>query len=186
VRIGAETSEQLDYRPASLFVAQRVRHTYACTVCSRTADPADESPPIITTAPLPAQPIDRGLPGPGLLAHVVVSKFADHLPLYRQQGIMARHGVDVARSTLGGWVAATAELLKPVVDHMEDLVRRSRVIQTDDTPVPVLEPDSGRTRPGHLWVYLGDADHPFAVFDFTPTYSGDGPKAWLGDYAGYV
>src|SRR5262245_47980292 len=186
VRIGAETSEQLDYRPASLFVVQRVRHSYACPTCSRTADPADEPTPTITTAPLQAQPIDKGLPGPGLLAHVVVSKFADHLPLYRQAEILARHGVELSRSTLGGWVAAAADLLKPLVDRMAELVRQSRVIQTDDTPVPVLDPGSRATRPGHLWVYLGDAHHPYAVFDFTPTYSGDGPKAWLGDYSGYV
>jgi transposase len=186
VRIGAETTEQLDSRPASLFVVERIRHTYACSVCSRTADPADESPPTTATAPLPGQPIDKGLSGPGLLAHVVVSKFADHLPLYRQHGILARHGVDLSPSTLGGWVSAAADLPKPLVDRMADLVRRSRVIQTDDTPVPVLDPGSRRTKTGHLWVYLGDAGHPYAVFDFTPTYSGDGPKVWLGDYAGYV
>lgn len=186
VRIGAETSEQLDYRPASLFVVQRVRHTYACATCSRTADPADDPVPTIATAPLPPQPIDKGLPGPGLLAHVVVSKFADHQPLYRQAGILARHGVDVSRSTLGGWIAAAADPLRPLVVRMGELVRRSRVIQTDDTPVPVLDPGARRTRTGHLWVYLGDADHPYVVFDFTPTYSGDGPRAWLGDYAGYV
>jgi transposase len=102
VRIGAESSEQLDSRPASLFVVERVRHTYACPACSRTADPADEAPRTITTAPLPRQPIGKGLPGPGLLAHVMVSKFADHLPLYRQHGILARHGVDLSPSTLGG------------------------------------------------------------------------------------
>lgn len=186
VRIGAETSEQLDYRPASLFVVERVRHTYACTTCSRVGDPADDSAPTITTAALPAQPIDKGLPGPGLLAHVVVSKFADHLPLYRQQNILVRHQVNVSRSTIGGWIAAAADLLKPLVDRMAALVRRSRAIQTDDTPVPVLDPGSRRTKTGHLWVYLGDADHPYAVFDFTPTYSGEGPRAWLGDYAGYV
>jgi transposase len=185
-RIGAEMSEQLDYRPASLFVVERVRHTYACPACSRTADPMDDPVPTITTAPLPPQPIHKGLPGPSLLAHVVVSKFADHLPLYRQEGILARHRVEVSRSTLGSWVAAAAELLKPSVDRMAELVRQSRAIQTDDTPVPVLDPGSRRTRTGHLWVYLGDADHPYAVFDFTPTYSGDGPRAWLGDYAGYV
>jgi transposase len=186
VRIGAETSEQLDYRPASLFVVERVRHTYACPVCSRSADPADEPPPTITTAPLPAQPIDKGLPGAGLLAYVVVSKFADHLPLYRQAVILARHGVDISRSTLGGWISAAADLLRPLVGRMAGLIRKSRVIQTDDTPVPVLDPGSRRTKTGHLWVYLGDAEHPYAVFDFTPTYSGDGPRAWLGDYAGYV
>ena len=175
VRIGAETSEQLDYRPASLYVVQRVRHTYACPSCSRTADPADDPVPTISTAPLPAQPIAKGLPGPGLLAHVVVSKFADHLPLYRQHGILARHGVDLSPSTLGGWVAAAADLLRPVVVRMAELVWRSRVIQTDDTPVPVLDPGSRRTKTGHLWVYLGDADHPYAVFDFTRPTPATGP-----------
>src|SRR5829696_9124044 len=136
VRIGAETSEQLDYRPASLFVVERVRHTYACLACSRTADPMDDPVPTMATAPLPAQPIHKGLPGAGLLAHVVVSKFADHQPLYRQSGILGRHGVDVPRSTLGGWIAAAADLLKPLVGRMADLVRQSRVILTDDTPVP--------------------------------------------------
>jgi transposase len=179
-------SSSTTYRPASLFVVERVRHTYACSSCSRTADPPDEPTPTIATAPLPAQPIDKGLPGPGLLAHVVVSKFSDHLPLHRQVGILARHGVDISRSTLGGWVAAAANLLKPLVDRMAELVRRSRVIQTDDTPVPVLNPGARRTKTGHLWAYLGDADHPYVVFDFTPTYSGDGPRAWLGNYAGYV
>jgi transposase len=186
VRIGAETSEQLDYRPASLFVVERVRHTYACPSCSRTADPADDPVPTIATTPLPPQPIGKVLPGPGLLAHVVVSKFADHLPLYRQAGILIRHGVDISRSTLGGWITAAAELLKPLVDRMAKLVRESRIIQTDDTPVPVLDPGARRTRIGHLWVYLGDAAHPYTVFDFTPTYSGEGPRAWLGDYAGYL
>lgn len=167
-------------------MVERVRHTYACGVCSRTADPADHPVPTIATAALPPQPIDKGLPGPGLLAHVVVSKFADHQPLYRQSGILGRHGVDVPRSTLGGWVAAAADLLKPLADRMAELVRQSQVTQTDDTPAPVLDPGSRRTKTGHLWVYLGDAEHPYAVFDFTPTYSGDGPKAWLGGYAGYA
>jgi RNA polymerase sigma factor (TIGR02999 family) len=148
--------------------------------------PVDDPTPTITTAPLQPHPIDKGLCGPGLLAHVVVSKFADHLPLYRQAGILARHGVDLSASTLGGWVAAAADLLRPLVVRMAELVRQSRVIQTDDTPVPVLAPGSRRTKTGHLWVYLGDADRPYAVFDFTPTYSGDGPRAFLGDYAGYV
>jgi hypothetical protein len=115
-----------------------------------------------------------------------VSKFGDHLPLYRQEAILARHRVDVSRSTLGGWVAAAADLLTPLVDRMAGLVRQSLVIQTDDTSVPVLDPGSRRTRTGHLWVYLGDADHPYAVFDFTPTYSGNEPRAFVGDYAGYV
>ena len=184
-RIGAETSEQLDYRPASLFVVEHVRHTYACGVCSRAGDPADGRRPTIATASRPPAPIGKGLPGPGLLAHVVTSKFADHLPLARLEGILARNAVALDRSTLGGWVRSCAALLGPLVARMATLVRGGRVIQTDDTPVPLLR-GRGRTRTAHLWAYLGDARNPYVAYDFTPTHAGAGPKAWLGDYAGYV
>jgi transposase len=184
-RIGAETSAQLDYRPASLFVVEHVRHTYACGSCSRAGDPADGRRPTIATAPRPPAPIGKGLPGPGLLAHVVTSKFADHLPLHRLEGILARNAVALDRSTLGGWVRSCAALLGPLAARMADRVRASRVIQTDDTPVPLLR-GRGTTRTAHLWAYLGDAPNPYVAFDFTPTHAGAGPKAWLGDYAGYV
>lgn len=186
VRIGAEVSEQLDYRPASLYVVEHVRHTYACPACSRTADPADAGPATITTASVPATPLPKGLSGPGLLAQVVVSKFADHLPLYRQADIFARQGVALARSTLGDWLAVVADLLQPLVTRLADRVRQSRVLQTDDTPVPVQAPGTQKTKTGHLWAYLGDADHPYVVFDYTPTYSGEGPRQFLGDYAGFL
>lgn len=184
-RIGTEVSEQLDYRPASLFVVEHVRHTYACAACSRARDPIDGTPTTIATAPRPPQPIGKGLPGPGLLAHVVTAKFADHLPLHRLEGILARHAVALNRSTLGGWVRACAERLEPLVDRMAQRVRSSKVIQTDDTPVPLLR-GRGKTRMAHLWVYLGDAQNPYTVFDFTATHAGEGPKVWLGAYAGYV
>lgn len=184
-RIGTEVSAQLDYRPASLFVVEHVRHTYACVACSRTRDPIDGTPTTIATASRPPCPIGKGLPGPGLLAHVVTSKFADHLPLARLEGILARNAVVLNRSTLGGWVRACAELLGPLVNQMAQRVRSSKVIQTDDTPVPLLR-GRGKTGTAHLWAYLGDAENPYTVFDFTPTHAGAGPKAWLGDYAGYV
>jgi transposase len=184
-RIGSEVSEQLDYRPASLFVIEHIRHTYACPACSRTNDSADGQPPTITTASRPSNPIGKGLPGPGLLAHVVTSKFADHLPLHRLEGILSRNRVTLNRSTLGGWVGAAAELLEPLVRRMACLVRESKVIRTDDTPVKVLG-GCGKARTGHLWAYLGDATHPYTVFDFTVSYSADGPKSWLGNYAGYL
>lgn len=184
-RIGAQTREQLDYRPASLFVVEHVRHTYACAACSRAGDPIDGATPTITTAPRPSHPIGKGLPGPGLLAHVITAKFADHLPLYRLEGILARNAVVLNRSTLGGWARAGADLLEPLVNRMGALVRASKALQTDDTPVPLLR-GRGTTRTAHLWVYLGDADHPYVVFDFTPTHAGDGPKTWLGSYAGYI
>ena len=184
VRIGAQVSEQLEYRPSSLLVLEHVRPTYACATCSRTRDPLDEARATITTVALPAQPIDRGLPGPGLLAHVVTSKFADHLPLYRLEGMLRRHGVSVPRSTMGDWIEAVAGLFAPLVKHMIELVKQSVVIQTDDTRVPISR--KGGSHDGHLWVYLGDAVHPYAVYDFTADYSGDGPKSFLSGYTGYV
>jgi hypothetical protein len=134
---------------------------------------------------LQPRPIGKGLPGPGLLAHVVTSKYADHLPLHRLEGILARHAVALNRSTLGGWVGACAERLEPLGGRMAGLVRGGRGIQTDDTPVPLLR-GRGKAGAAHLWAYLGDARNPYVVFDFTPTHAGAGPRAWLGDYAGYV
>ncbi len=131
-------------------------------------------------------PIDKGLPGPGLVAHVITSKYADHAPLYRQEAMLARHGVEIARSTMCGWMKAAADLLAPLVALMALQVRQSKVIHTDDTPVPVQDPGRGKTRTGRLWVYLGDAEHPYTVFDYTPSRSRDGPASWLKDYMGYL
>jgi transposase len=110
-------------------------------------------------APAPSRPIDRGLAGPGLLAHVLVSKYADHQPLYRQSEIYAREGVDLDRSTLAGWVGATSELLAPLVEAVRDHVMSASKLHADDTPVPVLAPGNGRTKTGRLWTYVRD-DRP--------------------------
>jgi hypothetical protein len=115
---------------------------------------------------------------------VVTSKFADHLPLYRLEGMLRRHGVSVPRSTMGDWIEAVAGLFVPLVERMAVLVRQSRVIQTDDTCVPVSR--KGGAHAGHLWVYLGDAAHPYAVYDFTPDYTGAGPQRFLQGYHGYI
>ena len=179
VKIGEEVSEQLDYTPASLFVIEHVRPKFACRQCEEGG---------VATAPKPAegQVIDKGLPGPGLVAHVITSKYADHQPLYRQEAMLARHGVEIARSTMCGWMQAAADLLAPLVALMALQVRQSKVIHTDDTPVPVQAPGSGKTKTGRLWVYIGNADHPYTVFDYTPSRSRDGPRNWLKDYTGYL
>jgi transposase len=174
--IGEEVSEQLDYQPASLFVVEHVRCKYACPHCQEH----------VTTADKPAQPIDKGLPGPGLLAHVAVSKYLDHLPLHRLERIFSRHGVELSRSTLCDWMAAAARLLVPLAEQMRQRVLQSRVIHTDDTPVPVLDGTRGSTRRARVWVYLGDRDHPYTVYDYTPTHARDGPVRFLGDYCGYL
>jgi transposase len=191
VVIGEQTSEQLDYHPAKLFVWQHVRLSYACPSClAKAIDPVPEGesepPALIVTAPKPPQPIDKGLPGPGLLAHVVTGKYADHLPLHRQEAMLARQGVELSRSTLCDWMAAAANLLTPLYAVMLTQVLRSRVVQTDETRVPVQEPGQTKTKSGRLWVYLGDRDQPFTVYDYRPDKARDGPAAILADYAGFL
>ena len=126
-RIGEEVSEQLEYVPASLFVRVHARIKYACPKCQGN----------VVSGSLPVQPIDKGLPGAGLLAQVLTSKYNDHLPLNRLEGIFQRHGVELSRSTLCDWVAASARLLEPLVRVMKAEVLASRKIHTDDTTVPV-------------------------------------------------
>ena len=172
VNIGEETSEQLDYRPAKLFVWEHVRLKYACPKClktsSETPSASNDTPSShIVVAAKPAQPIDKGLPGPGLLAHVITSKYADHLPLHRQEAMLARRGVELSRSTLADWMAASADLLKPLYQLMLTQVLQSRVVQTDETRVPVLDPGRKQTKPGRLWVFVGDRDLAH-VYDYTP------------------
>jgi transposase len=176
VPIGEDISEQLDYQPSSLFVVQHVRPKYACPHCRQG----------VAAEAKPGQPIDRGLPGPGLLAQVVVSKYADHLPLYRLERIFARQGVNLARSTMCGWMAECASLLRPVYQLMVERVLASRVVHTDDTTMPVQDPDRDRTKTGRLWVYLGDLEHPYHVFDYTPTHERTGPGQFLKNFQGYL
>jgi transposase len=180
-RIGQEISEQLEYLPASFKVLRHIRHKYACRQC----DAAGESPQVVAAAK-PPQPLDKGLAGPGLLAYVAVSKFGDHLPLYRLEHIFARQQVHVARSTMCAWLAAGAILLQPLLELMIARVKQSRVIHTDDTRVPIQSPGEKKCRSGRLWTYIGDAEHPYLVFDYTPDRSRAGPQTWLGDYRGYL
>jgi transposase len=175
-RIGEETSEQLEYVPASLFVRVHARIKYACPHCQGN----------VVIGSMPMQPIGKGLPGPGLLAHVLTSKYCDHLPLNRLEGIFQRQGVELSRSTLCDWVAASAAMLDPLVQVMKAEVLASRKIHTDDTTVPVLEKDLGRTKTGRLWVYVGDCAQEHIVFDYTPDRSRDGPLRFLQGYKGYL
>ncbi len=185
-RIGAEISEQLEYFPASFQVLKHVRHKYACTKCDH-----DGYNPHIESAKKPAQPIDKGLAGPSLLAYVAVSKLGDHLPLYRLERIFERQKVHVARSTMCAWMRCAGELVKPLVELMASRVKQSRVIHTDDTPVPIQSPgaasrQNGQCRQGRIWCYLGDEQHPYTVYDYTPSRKRDGPAKWLKNFAGYL
>jgi transposase len=179
--IGEQCSEQLDYHPASYFVVQHVKKTFACRSCD---GPVEQR--FTTTGPAVIGPIPKGLPGPGLLAHLITCKYADHLPLHRLEGIVARSGVTLSRSTLCDWMAQAAALLTPLIGLMRERVLLSRVVHSDDTSVPFLERGRDRARDGHLWVYIGDRSYPYTVFDFTAHYRRDGPQQFLRGFAGYL
>jgi transposase len=177
VQIGEDVSEQLDFTPASYYVVEHIRPVYACNA------PSCEGG--VAQAAKPAQPIEKGLAGPGLLAHVITSKYCDHTPLHRQERIIARSGVKLSRKTLCDWVLQCAGVLKPLVDAMREDVLQSKVIHTDDTPVKVQDPRKKRaTHKAYLWPYVGDAHHPYIVFDYTPTRNKDGPETFLETYRG--
>ena len=235
IDIGVDTSEQLDYRPASLFVVEHRVHKYVCPCCGRRpaatapapteepaamptdqpqprpvpaelppdaapalpeppagappsadADPASACPAAVVAAAKPAQPIAKGLPGPGLLAHLIVSKYTDHLPLHRLERVYERQGVFLHRSTLSDWLGACAGLLRPLYERMVGVVLGSRALHTDDTTVKMQDPVSHRLSTARLWVYRGDAEHPGNVFDFTVNRQRDGPERFLADYRGYL
>jgi len=177
--IGQEVSEQLDFEPARLKVIQHVRLKYICKACEQEAA---EGGPQIATAEKPLSPIEKGLAAPGLIAYVIVSKYCDHLPLHRLERICKRHGIDIPRSTQWGWIFQAGQMLALMTELMAKKVKSSKVIHTDDTPVDVLEPKSGKTRQGRFWVYVGDDAHPYVVFDYTPSRNRDGPMAFLQDW----
>jgi transposase len=169
-------TEELDVVPVKFFVNRYVRFKYACRKCAG----------YVSVGPLPPRPMDKGIPGPGFLAHLITSKYADHLPLYRQQQIYRRFGLDVSRSTMCGWVSYTAAVLSPIVEAMKSSVMRSRQIHTDDTPITVLDPSAQPvgSRKGYMWVYIGDQDD--VVFEYTGSRKRDGPEMFLKGYRGYL
>ena len=175
-RIGQEVREQLEYVPASLVVIEHVRPRYACPACQAHVVIAERLP----------EPIEKGLPGPGLMAQVAVSKYADHLPLYRQEGIFRRFGVELSRSTMCDWMAAAAGLLEPLTKAMMKRVLDSRVVQTDDTTVPVQDHAGKGIKTGRLWVQIGDGDNRFVVYDYTPDHSAAGPERVFKGFKGYL
>ena len=180
-RLGEDVTEVLDYVPASFKVIRHVRPKLSCRVCET-----------IVQAPMPSLPIERGKPGPGLLAHVLVSKYADHLPLYRQSEIYAREGVDLERSTLADWVGRSAALLDPLAEALRRDVLSSAVLHGDDTPVPVLAAGLGRTKTGRLWSYVrdgrphGSSQPPAAVFFYSPDRKGEHPQKHLKTFTGVL
>jgi transposase len=171
-RIGEDLSEKLEYEPASFVVIETVRPKYACPGCHEG----------VVEAPSPPQAVEKSLAGEGLLAHVVVSKYVDHLPLHRLEGIFARERIDLPRSTLCGWVADVATALTPIGEQLRREITAADYLQTDDTSITVLDERGGSFK-GRLWTYL-DPLTPQVVFDATPTHEGDGPKAFLAPFQG--
>jgi transposase len=175
-RIGEDISRELDYIPARLEVKVHVLPKYACPKCRDG----------VASPPVPPKPVSGGIAGTGLVAFVVVSKFADHLPLYRLEDILTRHGVYLSRSTLCDWVKNAAAVFEPLAELQKSLVLQSPIVWTDDTPVTVLKGQLGGSSTGRFWVYIGDADHPYSVYDFTMSRSRDGPAAFLNNYRGFL
>lgn len=180
-RLGEDVSEQLEYVPASFKVIRHVRPKYACSCCDH-----------IAQAPAPTRPISRGLAGPGLLAHILVAKYCDHLPLYRQSVMYAREGVTLERATMAEWVGGASGLLAPLVDAIRRHVMAASKLHADDTPVPVLAPGRGKTKTGRLWVYVRD-DRPAAGtaapavwFAYTENRKGEHPQRHLARYRGIL
>jgi transposase len=173
--IGAEESWQVEYIPGRFERLHHVRKKYACPNCEQQGDN-----PHIEVAAKPETAIDKGLAGPGLLAYIVTSKFADYLPLYRLEDIFERQGFEIARATQSVWCGDVADLIEPLYEAMAGEVRKSHVVATDETSLPMLSP--GQTHPARMWVYVGDEAHPYNVFDFTLNRGRDGPARFLQDY----
>lgn len=179
--LGEDVSEMLEYVPEHWKVIRHVRPKLSCTGCER-----------IVQAPAPTRPIARGLAGPGLLAHVLVSKYADHLPLYRQSKIYEREGIELERSTLADWVGETSALLAPLVEALRRYVFDGGKLHADDTPVPVLAPGMGKTKTGRLWTYVrddrpaADTAAPAVWFAYSPDRKGEHPERHLREFRGML
>ena len=180
-RLGEDVTEELEYVPGRFIVNRTVRPRMACSGCD-----------CFTQAPLPSRPIERGRPGPGLLAHVLVNKYADHLPLYRQSQIFDREGLDLDRSTLADWVGKSTALLEPLADAIGRHVLAGQAIFADDTPVAMLAPGTGKTQTARLWAYgrderpWGSAVPPASWYQFSSDRKGQHPKDHLSKYTGWM
>jgi transposase len=180
-KVGEDVTEILDYIPGHFEVIRHVRPAFSCRRCES-----------MVQTPMPSLPIERGQPGAGLLAHVLVGKYCDHLPLYRQSGIFAREGVELDRATLADWVGKTAALVSPLVETVAQHVMAAEKLHADDTPVPVLAPGTGKTKTGRLWVYLrderpyGGQAPPAVVYRYSPDRKGEHPRAQLAKFRGFL
>ena len=182
--IGQDESEKLDYIPAKIQVIRYIRLKYACKSCEGVEDDG----PTVKIAPVPVQLIPKSIATEGLLAHLIVSKFADALPLYRQQKIFSRMGIELSRSTMANWVVKASQYCKPLIDLLSEEIRSGPVTNIDESPLQVLkEPNRHNTTKSYMWIFKGGLpDHPALVYQYHPTRNGDVAARFLGDYEGYV
>jgi transposase len=173
--IGTDESWQVEYLPGHFERIHHLRKKYACQGCE-----SNGNNPQMETAAKPEMAIDKGMAGPGLLAYIATSKFSDYLPLYRLEDIFKRQGFEISRATQSVWCGDMADLAEPLWELMAERVRASHVVATDDTIMPMLS--TGKTTNARMWVYVGDDDYPYNVFDFTLNRGRDGPKYFLKDY----
>ncbi|MDR3615537.1 MAG: IS66 family transposase [Candidatus Obscuribacterales bacterium] len=174
---GRTISLQLDYAPGHAFYWEHIRLKYVCRACEGQ----------IQIAEAPEYPIDRGMPAPGMLSYIATSKYADHLPLHRLEGILSRQGLVLSRSTMCDWMKATAKILLPLFEYLIERIKYSKVIWTDDTPVRVMDKAlKKRCRTGRIWVYRGDAANPYVLFRFTASRRRDGPLEHLENFKGFL
>lgn len=174
-RIGEEVSEQLDIVPAKFFVRRHVRPKYCCRCCQT-----------LHTAPMPAQPIDKGIAAPGLIMHVATGKYLNHLPLYRQEAEFGRMGMPIPRSTMAGWFGELEVLLEPLVGRMTELLLAETILHADETPVPVLDPGAGKTATGYLWAYRSGpwSNLQAVAFQFAMSRGAEHPNRFLALFTG--
>lgn len=177
-KIGQEISYTVEHLPASFIRIKHIQCKYACRACEQDG----HNPQIERADKAGGSPIDKGMVGPGLLAYIATSKYADYLPLHRLEAIFVREGFELDRSTMCLWMADVARIARPLYDRMVQRVLHSHVLATDDTVMPLLEP--GKARQARMWIYLGDEAHPYNVFDFTVSRSRDGPQQFLKGFRG--
>lgn len=182
--IGQDVSEKLDYVPAKLQVIRHIRLKYACKGC----EGVDDDGPTVKIAPVPVQLLPKSIASEGLIAHLIVSKFADGLPLYRQQKIFGRLGIELSRATMANWVVKASQQCQPIIEHLQDEIRSGPLINVDETPYQVLnEPGRRNTSKSYMWVFKGGSENrPALLYQYHPTRSGDVALDFLGDYQGYV
>jgi transposase len=180
-KVGEDISEVLDYIPGHFEVVRHIRPALSCRRCES-----------MMQMPMPSLPVERGRPSAGLLAHILVSKYCDHLPLYRQAGIYAREGVDLDRAVMANWVGKSVWITTPLVEAISEHVMAATTLHGDDTPVPVLAPGAGKTKTGRLWVYLRD-ERPYAgpappavIYRYSPDRKGERPQRHLARFHGFL